>query len=180
MVKIKIHRGAREIGGSCVEIAADEHRIILDLGLPLQDAGEEKPDWKTQTGPRVSEMPLPDIEGLYGGQVPSVEGVVLSHAHQDHSGLLNSVHQSIPVYMSRESELLLDTGNIFHVFEQEERGTPGRRVLFKHWRPFEIGPFRITSFLMDHSAFGSSAFLIEKGGKRVHCVCGSPPIQQQD
>jgi len=35
-----IHRGAKQIGGSCVELSFDGARILLDLGKPLdaQDA----------------------------------------------------------------------------------------------------------------------------------------------
>ena len=50
---ICIHRGAQEIGGSCVELESQGQRLILDLGLPL-DA--EKNDIKY----------LPEIPGLDG------------------------------------------------------------------------------------------------------------------
>jgi ribonuclease J len=51
-VKARIHRGAREIGGSRVELEAAGARLLLDLGLPLDDelaplpvaAGLEQPD----------------------------------------------------------------------------------------------------------------------------------------
>lgn len=33
--KVCIHRGASQIGGSCVEIQAQGHRLILDAGMPL-------------------------------------------------------------------------------------------------------------------------------------------------
>jgi ribonuclease J len=45
-----IHRGAKEIGGSCVELEAEGQRLLLDLGLPL-DA-------------ELEETPLPDVSGL--------------------------------------------------------------------------------------------------------------------
>jgi ribonuclease J len=34
-VRITVHRGSRQIGGSCIELAAGASRIILDAGLPL-------------------------------------------------------------------------------------------------------------------------------------------------
>lgn len=37
-----IHRGAQQIGGTCIELACEGQRILLDLGLPL-DGGEEEP-----------------------------------------------------------------------------------------------------------------------------------------
>ena len=30
-----IHRGTKEIGGSCVEIWTDNKRIVIDIGMPL-------------------------------------------------------------------------------------------------------------------------------------------------
>ena len=41
-MKVCIHRGTRQIGGTCVEIEASGSRIIVDLGLPL-DAVETDP-----------------------------------------------------------------------------------------------------------------------------------------
>ena len=34
-MRIRIHRGAQEIGGNCVEIESRGYSILLDLGLPL-------------------------------------------------------------------------------------------------------------------------------------------------
>jgi len=46
-----IHRGAHEIGGTCVELACEGARVLLDLGMPL---GVEQFD------PAL----LPDVAGL--------------------------------------------------------------------------------------------------------------------
>ncbi len=34
---ICIHRGAKEIGGNCVELRAEGKSLLLDLGMPLGD-----------------------------------------------------------------------------------------------------------------------------------------------
>ena len=34
-MKVRIHRGTREIGGTCIEIEAQGMRVALDVGLPL-------------------------------------------------------------------------------------------------------------------------------------------------
>ncbi len=34
-LQLCIHRGTREIGGTCVELESSGQRILLDLGLPL-------------------------------------------------------------------------------------------------------------------------------------------------
>jgi hypothetical protein len=33
-MRVCIHRGAHEIGGTCIEIEAQHKRIVLDIGLP--------------------------------------------------------------------------------------------------------------------------------------------------
>jgi ribonuclease J len=34
-VRVRIYRGTREIGGTCIELESEGCRILLDLGLPL-------------------------------------------------------------------------------------------------------------------------------------------------
>ena len=34
-MRVCIHRGTKQIGGTCVEMEASGSRIIVDLGLPL-------------------------------------------------------------------------------------------------------------------------------------------------
>ena len=40
-MKIRIHRGTEEIGGTCIEVESDGRRIVLDLGLPLDARDDE-------------------------------------------------------------------------------------------------------------------------------------------
>jgi mRNA degradation ribonuclease J1/J2 len=72
-VRVRVHRGTQEIGGSCVGVEArDGSRIVLDLGRPLDVA------WGEQVA-------LPDVAGLRSPD-PSLLGVLISHPHADHSG----------------------------------------------------------------------------------------------
>ena len=50
-MQIRIHRGASEIGGNCIELESNGYSIILDLGLPL-------------SAKDVDSVELPDIRGL--------------------------------------------------------------------------------------------------------------------
>jgi ribonuclease J len=67
-----IHRGSRQIGGSCVEVESHGQRLLIDLGLPL-DAENNSIQY------------LPDISGLDGND-PSLLGIFISHPHLDHFG----------------------------------------------------------------------------------------------
>ena len=33
-MKLTIHRGAKEIGGTCIEIQSENSKILIDFGLP--------------------------------------------------------------------------------------------------------------------------------------------------
>ena len=85
-MKVRIHRGAHEVGGNCVEIEHDGARLVLDLGWPLGVA------------PDVG-LALPTVTGLADGDDPSLLGVLLSHPHFDHYGLLAKVPRGVPVYL---------------------------------------------------------------------------------
>lgn len=38
-MRVCIHRGSKQIGGSCVEVESAGQRLIVDLGLPLDELG---------------------------------------------------------------------------------------------------------------------------------------------
>ena len=160
---ITIHRGTHTIGGSCIEIASGGHRIILDLGLPLMGRdGTEIGEKALKVRSRENGI-LPNVPGLYHDQEPKVAAVLLTHAHMDHHGLLDHVHPKIPIYLNKGSHKLIEIGNVFY----PEKTHIANTRHFEHWSPFQVGPFTITSYLVDHSAFDASAFLIECEGKKV-------------
>jgi ribonuclease J len=74
-MRVKIHRGAHQVGGTCIEVEAEGARIVLDVGLPLDT-------------PRDEIIPLPQVAG-FDAPDPSLLAVFISHGHQDHWGLLD-------------------------------------------------------------------------------------------
>jgi ribonuclease J len=148
-MRARIHRGASEIGGNCVELEVGAQRLVLDLGRPLDaEAGEE--------------VDLPAISGLSAPDDGSLLGVVLSHPHKDHFGLVGQVDPSVPIYMGKAAAALLDAAAFF-----APSGIRLRPAGFLEDRmPFTLGPFRVTPYLVDHSAFDSYALLVDGGGRR--------------
>src|SRR5438067_806829 len=102
-MQLTIHRGTKEIGGSCVELATATTRIVLDIGMPLVDAAREPFDQKSITGKTteqlIAEGILPKVPGLFDDRSPPA-AILLSHAHLDHVGLLPYSRPEIPVYAS--------------------------------------------------------------------------------
>ena len=149
-MKARIHRGTKEIGGNCIEISSNGKTIILDIGMPLTLAKNE-------------EALLPNIDGLNSGDNPGLLGIIISHPHQDHYGLLPKVHSSIPVYIGKDAHAILEASAAFSpsgvLIENVEH--------YSHKVPFTIGPFNITPYLNDHSAYDAYSLLIEADGKTL-------------
>jgi ribonuclease J len=144
-VRLTVHRATNQIGGNCIEIATGGHRILLDVGRPL-----DAPNDATGLLPATLDLKAP------------MDGLLISHPHQDHYGLLEDTPRDWPVFCGEATKRLIQlTSGIF--------GEPIDRDfrLWKSGSPFVVGPFRITPHLTDHSAFDSHMLLIEVEGKRI-------------
>lgn len=146
---MRIHRGAEEVGGNCVELESGGYRLLLDLGLPLNTEPDE-------------DTPLPDVVGLDGAD-DSLLGVVISHGHPDHYGLLSELPQGVPVFLGQATREILRQAAFF--------STSGAAIeasdYLRDGEPLDLGPFRLTPFLVDHSAFDAYALLVEAGERRL-------------
>ena len=139
-MKVTILKGSHEIGGNCIQLTSGKTTLLLDAGLPLSAESE----------------PV-DLSRL------SVDALLVSHPHQDHFGLMDTLPPGTPVYIGRLARSLIDAPQVF---------IGGDRYTldfhdFKAWQPFTIGEFTITPYLVDHSATDAYAFLIEAEGKRL-------------
>ena len=138
-MQIKISKGTNEIGGSCIELKTKNTTILLDYGTPLKDSSQQ--------------VKITD----------KVDAILISHPHQDHFGEIVNIDVSTPIYCGELSLELMNAAKIF-------TGNPilkNNFQTFKAWNSFKIGDFRITPYLVDHSATDAYAFLIEADGKRV-------------
>jgi len=166
-MRITIHRGTHEIGGTCVELATAKSRILIDFGMPLVNTHQEPFDPKTLIDKSIEDLKklkiLPDIKGLYKGEARAIDAILISHSHMDHYGLLGYVHPDIPIYMSEGAKELIEISDIFI---PHKIGKINAQVIDKK-KKLSIGDFVVTSYLVDHSAFDALAFLIEADGKRL-------------
>ena len=56
-MELTIHRGTKEIGGTCVELRTNNSRIIVDLGIPLVSVRKDQPfDSKVLEGKSVKQL----------------------------------------------------------------------------------------------------------------------------
>lgn len=149
-MRVRIHRGTKEIGGTCIELEAENKRIVLDVGRPL-DADLN------------SEVPLPDVPGLASGDDPNLLGLLISHGHLDHWGLVSQVSENVPIYMGEGAASVLRAAVFF-----SPAGVSLNPVAhFRHRHPIQIGPFTVTPYLNDHNGFDTYSLLIEAGNRRL-------------
>ena len=145
-LQLTVHRGTREIGGSCIEIAhPDGGRLVLDAGRPLD-------------APEGASGLLPATLDRSG-----MATVLISHPHQDHHGLMGELPAAWPVWTGQASaRLIAITG--------EMAREPAARAL-STWTsrsgPLALGPFTVTPILTDHSAYDAYMLLVEGAGRRV-------------
>lgn len=151
-MRICIHRGTQEIGGTCIEIEAQGKRIVLDLGLPL-DAPDREP--REDLLPQVPGFTEPD---------DSLLALLISHPHMDHYGLAPCVRPELPVYIGKDAHGIMKAASAY-VPGGQAFADPG---FLRNKTPVEIGPFRVTPYLVDHSAFDAYALLVEADGRRVY------------
>lgn len=151
---IIIHRGANQIGGSCIELATCNTRIILDLGQVLPPVNGEKSEQSPE---------LPKVNGLYKGDQRKVDAVLFSHYHGDHTGLMEYIHPDIPIYMGEA------TAKVINMIAQFVSVRPSVQpaAYFVSGQAFQVGDVTITPYLVDHSAYDAYAFVIQAEGKCV-------------
>jgi ribonuclease J len=168
-MKIIIHRGTHEIGGSCVEIQSKKSRILIDIGMPLVKKEGDRFNFKEHEntpGPElVKEKVLPDIVGVYAWDTDKkmIDGVLISHPHIDHYGFFRYLNKDICFYLGEATKKIIDLTVIFTTI----RGSISNYHPIESGKSFYCGDFKIMPYLMDHSAFDSYAFLVEADGKSL-------------
>ncbi|MHA1945949.1 MAG: MBL fold metallo-hydrolase [Candidatus Hodarchaeales archaeon] len=173
--------GVNEIGGNCFLLESEESRILLDFGRSFK---QESIYFAGYLQPRTSQGlkdffefdTLPRIQGLYddsfnvdfGRERQIIDGVFLSHAHMDHYGNLNLLHESIPIHMGETAKLIIQSiqetsrprfGRDFIRPASKER--PSNIRTFRTGDCIQISNLNIFPVHVDHSIPGSYGFIVE-------------------
>jgi len=123
---------------------------------------------------------------------PFVDAILLSHAHLDHSGAIGYTHYSIPLYCSKESEILIKAIDDVTSFKSEAICSKSNEVGFNSDRStfpqspkiihkdverdcqaladleqIRIGSLNIKHISQDHSIPGASSYIVDASGKKI-------------
>lgn len=148
-MKLTIHRGTNQIGGSVTEYEHNGWRLFVDFGEQLP-------------GTIVSE-PL-DIDGLTKGDL-SRSAMLITHYHGDHIGNIYQIPDSVPVFMSKLGLEIQDisSNHLKGIDEIQARLSERLKKVIPFYarRSFDFGQFKVMPIVIDHSAFDACAFKIE-------------------
>jgi ribonuclease J len=107
-------------------------------------------------------LPEPLYSEIMGGR-KKIDGVLLSHAHLDHFGLMGKLPQHIPIYMGAATARQVQ---FLDRFTPSKVGQINSRPFYEK-NAFQIGDIQITPYLVNHAAFDSYGFLIVAEGKSL-------------
>jgi ribonuclease J len=192
VVKLTFYGGVDEIGGNKILLEDRDTKIFLDFGMSFSRREKYFEEFLTPRsangiGDFLSMNLIPDVPGIYREDLlkhlgrkpekPTVQGVVLSHAHADHANYISFLNKDIPIYCGETCKSILDA-----VAEQSQRDiesevidfrqrplfrcdykTPPVKRTFKTFRTgkkIHIDSLELEPIHVDHSVPGAYAFII--------------------
>ena len=207
MTSLRFYGGVDEIGGNKILIK-DKNNLFLDFGMSFSQAKKFLSEFLQ---PRkcngildfVELGLLPWIKGIYREDYlkhcgikddgPSIDGVLLSHSHMDHSSYIHHLREDIPIYMTYESYVILKAieetsktsftdlitlKRTFH-FTPKARDNGYKRLegkearirrdvkIIKPYKKFEIGEISVIFAPVDHSLPGATGHIIETSEEAI-------------
>lgn len=167
MVKVKVHRGSKMIGGSITEIFTEKTHIFIDFGSELNPDSNESSD---------SEM----IDMIKHAKC---DAVLFTHYHGDHIGLMKHIPKedidgkTIKLGIGKIArKVLINIHETLADFEDSDKKDKefldilkdiDRMLDIEDGALFSIGDIKITPILVDHSAYDAYMFILESEGKVI-------------
>lgn len=169
---ITFHSGILTIGGTIIEVSYEDAHIFFDFGTEYRPELGLKDDslatlLKNRLVPELKGVYDPRLNYTYHGedeQKYNETAVFLSHAHLDHSKMINYLDPAIPLYTLKETAKILQSLNRngdFLIPSPFEKANFTREMtgLMAH-DVVEVGKIKVELVPVDHDAYGACALLI--------------------
>ncbi|MFB0563058.1 MAG: MBL fold metallo-hydrolase [Candidatus Lokiarchaeia archaeon] len=165
MVELTFYGGVGEVGGNMFLLSDGDTRVFLDFGMNYTSR-KNFYSWpalqpKDERGLLDFGL-LPELEGIYrfDKSEPNFDGIILSHAHGDHSGYISLIKRKIPVYCGETASFML------RAIDETRRKSFEKDFSGLGWKTFrtgdrvKIGDIEILPVHVDHSIPGAYGFII--------------------
>jgi len=198
-MEIKFFGGVNEIGGNRILLRDGSTSLFLDYGMSFS---RHQRFFEEYLKPRYASTGIKDllrlnlihyIPGLYRSDLlnligkaphttPSVDGVVLSHIHLDHSALISLLDERIPIICSETTQAyakaLLEVGTrgleteIYNfkrrpLFNTRDEPVDRQFIFTESGKEMKIGGNSITPCSVDHSVLGATAYVLRTSGGTI-------------
>lgn len=145
-MKVHIHRGQNQIGGSIIEVSSEQTRLMFDIGINLNEC---------------ETVSVPKIDGVFAGK-RNCDAVFISHYHADHMGLVSYLLPGIPIYMGEKAFQMYRASA-----EYRNLKTAIEPLFIRDGQKIQIGDITVTPLCCDHSAYDSYMFVIENRERKI-------------
>jgi ribonuclease J len=192
LVNLRFYGGIEEIGGNKILLEDNDIKIFLDFGMSFSRREKFFEEFLTPRtangiGDFLAMNLIPDLPGIYRADLlkhlgrkpeePTVQGVILSHAHADHANYISFLHKDIPIYCGETCKYILEAveeqsqrnieSEVLNFRKRpvyfEDRKKPPIKRQFKTFRTSDkihIDSLEIEPVHTDHSVPGAYGFII--------------------
>jgi len=192
-MSIKFYGGIDEIGGNRILVEDGSSKIFLDYGMSFS---RHRKFFEEYLKPRYASAGLKDLlrlnlvhnlPDLYRNDLlklvgmkehasPSLDAVVLSHIHLDHSALISLLDEHIPIVCSKITQayakVLLEVGTrgleteMYNfkrrpLFNTRDEPVERQFIFHESGKEMKVGGISVIPCDVDHSVLGATAYILK-------------------
>jgi ribonuclease J len=169
---LTFYGGVDEIGGNKILLQDRDTRVFLDFGMSfaMKKKFYSPPFLSPKSERSLQELGiLPKLEGVYkfDDKPPSINAVIISHGHLDHSAYLSFIKREIPIYCGETTRTILNALSEIRRSDLEFSVADLKFKTFRTGKKIKIDSVEVEPFHVDHSIPGAYGFVIHTSNGSV-------------